>query len=77
VAIKVYNWSSLKPIHEFIYTDVKTESFSSKVVFNHSIPDLLKVSNCKDRTECVLLIEIENNDQKLAVINFNILKTNL
>jgi hypothetical protein len=67
VAVKVYKWSSLKPVHEF-KVEAKTDSFSSIVVYSHSIPDLLKQSNCVDRTECVVLVEVENTQHNIAVI---------
>lgn len=66
LSVKVFEWSSLKPVHE-IKSQVKTGSFSSHIVYNHSIPDLLKESECVDRSECLLLIEVENTEHKIAV----------
>jgi hypothetical protein len=66
LSVKVYKWSSLKPVHE-IKSEVKTDSFSAKMVYSHSIPDLLKQSNCENRGECVLSFEIENSEHKLEV----------
>jgi hypothetical protein len=50
-----------------IKSEVKTDSFSAKIVYSRSIPELIKESNCVDRTECVVLVEIENNQNKLEV----------
>jgi len=69
LSIKVYKWSSLTPVHE-IKSEVKTDSFTSKIVYSHSIPDLLKQSSCANRGECVLSIEIENTEHKLEVRKF-------
>jgi hypothetical protein len=66
LSVKVYKWSSLKPVHEF-KSEVKTDSFSAKIVFSHSIPDLIK--DCGNRSDCVLLVEIENQEHKIAVKN--------
>ena len=61
LSLKVYKWSDSKPIHE-IKTKVKTDSFSAKVVYTKSIPELLNESKCKDREECVLSFEAEDAD---------------
>lgn len=53
-------------MHE-IKSEVKTDSFSAKIVYLHLIPDLLKQSNCENRGECVLSFEIENSEHKLEV----------
>jgi hypothetical protein len=66
LSVKVYKWSSLKPIDEF-KSEVKTDSFSAKVVFFHSIPELIK--DCGNRRDCVLLVEIENKEHNIAVKN--------
>jgi hypothetical protein len=69
LSIKVFKWSSLKPVNE-IQSEFKSDSFSSNIIYSHSIPDLLKQSNClnSERSECVLLIEIQNSEHKLKVI---------
>ncbi len=69
LSVKVYEWSSLIPVNE-IKSEVKTDSFSAKIVYSHSIPEFIEESNCVDRTECVVLVEIENNQNKLEVKEF-------
>jgi hypothetical protein len=64
LAVKVFKWSSLKPVKE-IKSEIKTDSFSAKIVYSHSIPDLIK--DCGNRSDCVLLVEIENKEHKIAV----------
>jgi hypothetical protein len=53
-----------------IKSEVKTDSFSAKIVYSHSIPELIKESNCVNRNECVVLVEIENKQNKLEVKEF-------
>jgi hypothetical protein len=50
-----------------INSEVKTDSFSAKIVYSHSIPELIK--DCGNRSDCVLLVEIENKELKVAVKN--------
>jgi len=66
LSVKVYKWSQNNAIHEF-KSKVKTDSFSSKIVFSQSIPDLLKQSNCLDKSECVLNFQISDSGHKLQV----------
>ena len=67
LSVKVYKWSENKAIHE-IKTKVKTQSFSAPVIYTKSIPDLLNVSKCKDRTECVLSLEVVDSKKYLKVV---------
>jgi hypothetical protein len=48
-------------------TEVKTDSFSAKIVYSNSIPDLMK--NFGDRNECVISVDIENKEHKIEVKN--------
>jgi hypothetical protein len=66
LSVKVYKWSSLIPVNE-IKSEVKTDSFSANIVYSHSIPELIK--NCGNRSDCVLLVEIENKEHMIEVKN--------
>ena len=60
LVVSVYKWSDTKPVHNF-QTKIKTHSFSAKVVYTKSIPELLKEAKCVDRTECVLAFELADS----------------
>ncbi|XP_054164237.1 beta-mannosidase-like [Oppia nitens] len=58
LSLKVYKWSSNKPVQELIAKCQSNQGFSAEVLFSHSIPDLLTKSGCADRSECVVKVDI-------------------
>jgi hypothetical protein len=50
-----------------IKSEVNTDSFSAKIVYSHSILELIK--DCGNRSDCVLLVQIQNKEHKIAVKN--------
>ncbi|CAG2111077.1 unnamed protein product, partial [Medioppia subpectinata] len=63
LSIKVLKWSSLNPTLT-AYTIVSTEGFSSKIVYENSITNVMNSGNCLDRREC--LIEVIYFETQMA-----------
>lgn len=67
--IKVYKWLKPNPVYE-VRGLTKTDSFSAKIIYETSVSEMLNKSNCVDRTECMLSLEITNSERNIRV-NFN------
>ena len=73
-SLKVYKWSKAgAPVHE-INGDAITQSFSVTKLIETNVTDLLKKSECKDTKECVVRVEVSNEDMEVNVENFYLLE---
>lgn len=62
VEIAVYNWSSLKPIHQQT-VDVLSKPFNVTVAFHQNVDQFLKESNCTDRHHCFVQVTLTEASQ--------------
>ena len=66
-SIKVYKWSKAGQTAKEVKGQTKTENFSVTKIYEYSVNSLLKESNCGDRSDCVLRVEVSNGQHGIKV----------
>ncbi len=74
VSIKVFKWSSMNPIHEINKT-ITTSSFSSQLVNQNSINDILLSANCQNRDYCLIEVSVENMEKSRKRVQFYVFES--
>jgi beta-mannosidase len=69
MSIKVFKWSSIYPIYEINKT-ITTSSFSSQLVYQNSVNDILLSANCQNRDYCLIEVSVENVEKGWHAFNF-------
>jgi beta-mannosidase len=69
MSIKVFKWSSMNPIHEINKTII-TSGFSSELVYQNSINDILLSADCENRDYCLIKVNVENVEKGWRASNF-------
>lgn len=72
-SVQVYKWSKAGSPALEVTGAVKSGSFSVTNVYQISIKDLLKASNCSDRSECVVRVEVTDAEHSIKAENFYLL----
>lgn len=62
VQIDVFDWSSLKPIHQQTI-DIETNPFNVTLAFHQNIDQFIKAANCKDRRNCFVEVTLKELSQ--------------
>ena len=72
VVLKVFKWSSLKPefIHRF---RTISPDFSSKQIYDNQISDVLSAGHCRNRSECLLTVNVDNDSNDMHFSNYHFL----
>ena len=67
--VKVYKWSSQKPV-QVITTRVSTNESTANLVYQQKISELFTVSNCSSRNECLIYVQANNSNLNVQKQNF-------
>ena len=67
--VKLFKWSSFDPV-KTVSIKVSTNQSTSNLVYQQKISDLLNMTKCKSRNECMIQVEISNLKLNLYADNF-------